>query len=152
MQKDNASPSASHQNLLFIQGSALVTALRYFYPTVGVRHWTHEQGCQLTQQKQTKETLRHWSSCCTWRSKKYMGLSASLATSQVCKLYTQLVHPLGLKRNNHLSCSDLRTTGWGDHSLNCKEQCWWWTPSSYLTWHCHFESETGTTQNWQTHI
>lgn len=76
------------------------------------------------------------------------GLQYFPINSQVSKLYIQIVQPLRLRINNHLSFSEmrflrfLRTIDWGEDSLDCKEQCWWWTLSRYLTWHCHSETET----------
>lgn len=81
-----------HIRICFSFGGALVTALHNFCTTVGMCHWTREEGYQLTQWKQTKETWRHWSSCSTWRNKKYMGFNISLSIprcpSSISRLYS----------------------------------------------------------------
>lgn len=145
MQKDNVSPSASHQDVVFISGCSSYSLPLFLYNCgcESLDTWRRIPADPVKSNKINKKTLIKL--LCLEKQEIY-GLECFLISSQVSKLCIQLVQTLRLKINNDLSFSDPRTTGWCEHSLDGKEQCWWWILSSYLTWHSH--SETETIQKW----
>lgn len=146
MQEDNVSASASRQDVLLIQGCSSYSPPLFLYNCgyVSLDTWRRIPADPVKTKK--KINMKTLIKLLYLEKQKIYGLECFPINSQVSKLYIQLVQTLRRKINNHLSFSDLRTTGWCEHSLDCKEQCWWWTLSRYLTWHSH--SETETIQKW----